>query len=109
MAESQALGHRQVHVEKCREKASLHDISGIGGAPLLRVFEALGEVGPEEIPLREVPDTPGIEPLLLEDVPLACVGQGGCCLAPIRATADESQCSDLLRANQHVTEFAAHS
>jgi hypothetical protein len=82
VAEAQALHDRQVHLQEVRHERALHDVARVGGAALLGVLEALGEVGGQLVPLREVPDAPGVQALLLEEVPLAGVGQRRRGLAP---------------------------
>ena len=56
-------------VEERGEQPALHDEARVGGAALLGVLEALAEVLGEQRPLGEVPDAPGVEALLLEEVP----------------------------------------
>jgi hypothetical protein len=107
VAEAQALHDRQVHLEELRHQRALDGVARVGGAALLGVLEALGEVGGELVPLREVPDPPGVEALLLEEVALAGVGERRRRLAAVGPAADEGQAADLLRADEDVTELRA--
>ena len=105
VAELQRLHHRQVGLEKVREQLALHDVAGVGGAPLLGVLEALLQVPAELVPFAEFPDPPGVQALLLEEVPLAGVGQRGGRLAAVRAATDKGQRTDLVGADKGVPEL----
>ncbi len=100
MAEPHRGHHRQVGGEELIEELALDDIAGIGGAPLLAVFEALAQMRGQQLPLGELPDAPGVEALLLEEVPLARVDQSGRDLAAGGASTDEGQSTDLRRPHQ---------
>ena len=77
--------------------SALHDVPRVGGAALLGVLEALLQVPAEQSShWREVPDAPGVEALLLEEVPLAGVGERRRGLATVGPAADEGQRADLL-------------
>ena len=85
----------------------MNDVARVRGAALLGVLEALLEVRREFLPPAVIPDPPGVEALLLEEVALARVGEGRRRLASIGPAADESQCADLRCADQGVAELAA--
>ncbi len=100
MAEPHRGHHGQVGGEELIEELALDDIAGIGGASLLAVFEPLLQVRGQQVPLGELPDAPGVEALLLEEVPFARVDQRGRDLAAGGAPADEGQAADLRCADQ---------
>ena len=77
VAEAQVGEHRQVGREERREQPALHDEARVGGAALLGVLEAFADVLGEQRPLAEVPDAPGVEPFLLQEVPAAPIRERG--------------------------------
>ena len=107
VAEPDRADHRQVHVEELVDQVALHDEPRVRGAALLAVLEALLEVRGEQVPLGEVPDAPGVEALLLDEVPLVGVEQRGGDLAAVGAAADERDRADLGCADQHLGQLLA--
>ena len=104
VSEFHALHDGQVHLKELCEHGTLHDETRIGGAPLLAVFESLLDVRTEKIPLRESPDAPDIETLLLQEVPATGVRQGRRGLAAVGATTHERQTADSVTADQDVAQ-----
>ena len=107
MTEPDVLDHREIVLEEGREQPALHDVAGIGRAPLLGVLEALAHVLGEQVPLVELPDAPGVETLLLEEVPTLRVRQRRGSSPAVGSPAHEGQCPDALTADQHLAELAA--
>src|SRR6202034_1227243 len=109
MAELNGPEHGQVHLEKCGEEAALDNVARVGGAPLFGVFEAFSDVLGQEVPLREVPHTPGIEALLLEHATSAGVRQGDGGAPTVRPSAPEDESAYSLRADQYVAHARSHA
>jgi hypothetical protein len=63
-------------------------------------------VAGEGLPVGVLPDAPGVEALLLQDVALAEVGDGGGDPAARVAAADEGDAADLGGTHQGLGEFA---
>ena len=82
-------------------------IPRVGGAALLGVLEALAQVLGEQLPLGEVPDAPGVEALLLEEVPTAGSASEVAADPAVGPAADEGQRADLRVADQRVAQLAA--
>ncbi|CAB5002400.1 unannotated protein [freshwater metagenome] len=109
VAEAQAVDDRQVGLEEVGEHAALDDEARVGGAALLAVLIALLQMPGQEIPLREAPDAPRVQALLLEEVATAGVGERRCGLATVRAATDECERTDALAADEDVAERGAHA
>lgn len=83
VAEAYGADDREVHVEEPVDQVTLHHEPGVRRTALLAVLEALLQVLGEHVPLGELPDAPGVQPLLLDEVPLVGVEQRGGDLAAV--------------------------
>ena len=107
MSELQLAHHREIHVEKLRQEATLDHIPRICGAALFRVLEPFPQVRRERVPVGEIPDTPRVQTLLLEDVSPVRIRESDRGLAPIRPAPDEGEGPDLRRLDERVAEIGA--
>lgn len=105
MPEAQIVHDRQVGLQERIEQGTLYDVTWVGGAPLLPVFESPLQMLGHQVPLAEPEDPPRVQTLLLQKVPSAGVGQGGGGLAAVGPTPDERQRPQAFPADQYITEL----
>jgi hypothetical protein len=74
VTETETFNYREIHLQELRKQTSLNDVARVSGAPLLGVFETLAKGWSQIIPFGEVPNTPGIEAFLFEDVSFVEIG-----------------------------------
>jgi len=97
----------EVGRQEVREQRALDHETRVRRAALLSIVEELGDHGGERVPVAVVPDAPGVQPLLLQDVAFAQVGDRGGDTSPGVAAADEGDAANFRGADQRLGEFAA--
>ncbi|CAM5616530.1 hypothetical protein SPURM210S_08344 [Streptomyces purpurascens] len=107
VADPDVADRREVRRQERVEQVPLDDEARVRRTALLAVVEELGNQRGERVPVRVVPDAPGVESFLFEYVSFAEVGDGRGHRGAGVAAADEGDAADLGRPHQRLGQLAS--